>query len=71
MTLKFVTTTGARPFSVRFVDATTSEVRLIPLGAVGCAVSSGAGEELPSADGCSQPSTGADHSTHGVPSGGN
>lgn len=71
MTLKFVTTTDARPFSVRFVDATTSEVRLIPLGAVGCAVSSGAGEALPTVDGCSQPQTAGEHSAHGAPSGGN
>lgn len=65
MTLKFVTTTDARPFSVRFIDSTTSEVRTIPLGAVGCAVSSGAGEALPTVDGCSQPQTAGEHSTHG------
>lgn len=73
MTLKFVTTTDARPFTVRFVDADTSQPRLIPLGDVGCAVSSGAGETLQEVDGCSQAPTGDDgHTAHeGAVGGGN
>lgn len=51
--LDFVTTTDARPFTVRFVDPSTQAELLIELGAVGCVVDSGTGRPLPSDRGCS------------------
>ncbi len=51
----FVTTTEARPFTVRFVDPATSKAILIDLGAVGCTVQGGTGRPLPVTGGCSEP----------------
>jgi hypothetical protein len=53
----FVTTTDARPFTVRFVDPSTNKVLLIGLGDVGCTVQSGAGLPLPVTGGCTQQPT--------------
>jgi hypothetical protein len=50
--LDFVTTTEARPFTVRFIDPDTDEELLIDLGTVGCVVGSGNGLPLESQDGC-------------------
>jgi hypothetical protein len=50
--LDFVTTTEARPFTVRFIDPATNAVLLIDLGTVGCVVDSGTGRPLPSDAGC-------------------
>jgi hypothetical protein len=51
--LDFVTTTDARPFTVRFIDPSTRAELLIELGTVGCAVESGTGRPLAEASGCS------------------
>jgi hypothetical protein len=59
----YVTTTDARPFTVRFVDPATKEAILIDLGAVGCTVQSGTGRPLPVTGGCTETPKG-DHS-HG------
>jgi len=59
----YVTTTDARPFTVRFVDPATKEAILIGLGSVGCTVQSGTGRPLPVTGGCSE--TPKDDHTHG------
>ena len=60
--LDFVTTTEARPFTVRFVDPATKKPFLIDLGNVGCVVRSGTGKSLPVEGGCSQtPAPGHTH----------
>lgn len=51
--LDFVTTTDARPFTVRFIDPSTRAELLIELGTVGCTVGSGTGRPLAEASGCS------------------
>jgi hypothetical protein len=52
--IDFVTTTGARPFKVRFEDPATNEAILIDLGSVGCTVQGGTGRPLPVTGGCSE-----------------
>jgi hypothetical protein len=59
----FVTTSDARPFTIRFVDPATKQPILISLGDVGCTVQSGAGQPLPVTGGCSQAPPTEDH-TH-------
>jgi hypothetical protein len=59
----YVTTTDARPFTVRFVDPATNAAVLIDLGDVGCTVQSGTGRPLPVSGGCSESTTAEDH-TH-------
>jgi hypothetical protein len=59
----YVTTTDARPFTVRFVDPATNEALLIDLGNVGCTVQSGTGRPLPVSGGCSESPAAEDH-TH-------
>ena len=61
--LDFVTTTEARPFTVRFVDPNTKQALMIDLGTVGCIVRSGTGKPLPVAGGCSQTPTAAHNHT--------
>jgi hypothetical protein len=64
MQLDFVTTTDARPFTVRFIDPTNHKALLIDLGDVGCVVRSGSGAALPVSNGCSQaPAGGHTHDT--------
>ena len=61
--LDFVTTTDARPFTVRFIDPSTKAELLIDLGAVGCVVGSGSGRPLPSDSGCAVTPTDDHHAT--------
>jgi predicted DNA-binding protein with PD1-like motif len=61
--LDFVTTSEARPFTVRFLDPATGQSVLIGLGAVGCTVQGGTGRPLPVTGGCSEQQK-SDH-THG------
>jgi hypothetical protein len=61
--LDFVTTTEARPFTVRFVDPITKQALLIDLGTVGCVVRSGTGKPLPVDGGCSKIPTAAHNHT--------
>jgi hypothetical protein len=57
----YVTTTDARPFTVRFVDPSTNKAVLIGLGDVGCTVQSGAGRPLPVTGGCTEAPLEEDH----------
>jgi hypothetical protein len=66
ITLDFVTTADARPFTVRFVDPATKQTLLVTLGAVGCIVQSGTGIPLPVQQGCSVPTAGHSHDTGGT-----
>ena len=59
--LDFVTTTEARPFTIRFIDPSTKRALLIDLGDVGCVVQSGNGKPLPVTGGCSQTPDGHGH----------
>ena len=61
LTLDYVTTAAARPFTVRFVDPGTHKPILIDLGAVGCTVQSGNGLPLPVEGQCSQVPAATDH----------
>jgi len=63
MLLDFVTTTEARPFTVRFIDPATQKPLLISLGDVGCQVQSGNGVPLPVEGGCTV-APAADHGGH-------
>ena len=54
VTLDFVWTTQAHPFTVRFTDPATNDQILIDLGAVGCTVRSATGEPLPVTSRCDE-----------------
>jgi hypothetical protein len=67
MVLGFVTTTQARPFTVRFADPFSDTTRAIGLGTVGCEVNSGSGRPLPHDAGCSTVSVTGDHGVRHEP----